>query len=108
MCKIDNHSVIITIAKCWVHCHGFIHYIGIAWFVATIILIYKDMYLDSCYGRNSSCAARSRQTSVLRKSKGLQLAIAKEITKGWFSQGDYNKLIHMFKACTQFNAAGAK
>ena len=70
------------------------------------ILIYEDMYLDSFYGRNSSCAARNRQTSVLRKSKGLQLAIAKEITKGWFSQGDYNKLIHMFKACTQSNAAG--
>ena len=70
--------------------------------------IYEDAYLDSFYGRNSSCAARSRQTSVLRKSKGLQLAIAKEITKGWFSQGDYNKLIHMFKACTQSNAAGAK
>ena len=35
-------------------------------------------------------------------------AIAKEIAKGWLSQGDYNKLIHMFKACTQSNAAGAK
>ena len=27
-------------------------------------------------------------------------AIVKEITKGWLSQGDYNKLIHTFKACT--------
>ena len=45
---------------------------------------------------------------VLRKSKGLQLRIVKEIAKGWLSQGDYNKLIHMFKACTQSNAAGAK
>ena len=35
-------------------------------------------------------------------------AIAKEIAKGWLSQGDYNKLIHMFKACTQSNAAGVK
>ena len=35
-------------------------------------------------------------------------AIAKEITKDWLFQGDYKKLIHMFKACTQSNAAGAK
>ena len=35
--------------------------------------IYEDMYLHSFYGRNSSCAARSRQAFVLRKSKGLQL-----------------------------------
>ena len=27
-------------------------------------------------------------------------AIVKEITKGWVSQGDYNKLIHTLKACT--------
>ena len=43
-----------------------------------------------------------------KKSRGLQPYIAKEITEGWLSQGDYNKLIHMFKACTQSNAAGAK
>ena len=66
--------------------------------------IYEDTYLHSFYGRNSSCAARSRQAFEVKGAP----AIAKEIAKGWLSQGDYNKLIHMFKACTQSNAAGAK
>ena len=66
--------------------------------------IYEDTYLHSLYGRNSSCAARGRQAFEVKGAP----AIAKEIAMGWLSQGDYNKLIHMFKACTQSNAAGAK
>ena len=40
-----------------------------------------------------------KQTSFCFKEAKGAPAIAKEIAKGWFSQGDYNKLIHMFKAC---------
>ena len=62
--------------------------------------IYEDTYLHSFYGRNSSCAAR--------RGQAFEIKGAPSIAKGWLSQGDYNKLIHMFKACTQSNAAGAK
>ena len=49
-----------------------------------------------------------KQTSFCFKEVKGAPAIAKEIAKGWLSQGDHNKLIHMFKACTQSNAAGVK
>ena len=50
-----------------------------------------------------------KQTNFCFKEvKGAPASYSQGNNQGWFSQGDYNKLIHMFKACTQFNAAGAK